>query len=73
MRKRTRVDDGSADGEEQELGGHRCVERLGEVLGLGHVSDERRDEGLSDNCRRKDDRSASRTVRGRRLRKGEGG
>jgi hypothetical protein len=42
------VDVRARDGEEQELGGHREVEGLGEVLGLLHVSYERRDESLAD-------------------------
>ena len=38
------VNDGSSDGEEDEFSGHREVESLGEIFGLGHVSDERRNE-----------------------------
>lgn len=39
------VDDGSSDREKDELGGHRKVESFREVFGLGHISDEGRNEG----------------------------
>ena len=43
---RVMVDDGSGDGEQKHLGHHRDSERLGEVFGMFHVADERRDKGV---------------------------
>lgn len=40
------VNDGTSNGEEEHLCGHRDRQRLGELLGVFHVADEGRDQGV---------------------------